>query len=79
MRVTSHQDDKQTLENCGWVGEKKENLKCWKVLKVSKLYLPTWEIIVSLNSKKENQLVITKKNNEHDQKLTEIVVGDWVQ
>ena len=27
MRVTSHQEDKQTYENCGWVGEKKENLK----------------------------------------------------
>jgi len=34
--------------------------------------LKTYEIIVS-NSKKETQLVITKKNNETDQKLTEIV------
>ena len=29
--------------------------------------------------KKENQLVITKKNNEHNPKLTEIVLGEWVQ
>ena len=28
---------------------------------------------------KENQLVITEKNNEPNQKLTEIVVGEWVQ
>ena len=32
MRVTSHQEYKQTWENCGWVAEKKGNLKCWKVL-----------------------------------------------
>ena len=35
--VTSHQEDKQTWENCSWVAEKKENLKRWKVLEVSKL------------------------------------------
>ena len=29
--------------------------------------------------KKENQPVITKKNNDPNQNLTEIVVGDWVQ
>ena len=28
---------------------------------------------------KGNQLVITKKNNEHNQKLTQIVVGEWIQ
>ena len=27
MRVTSQREDKQTYENCVWVGEKKENLK----------------------------------------------------
>ena len=27
---------------------------------------------------KENQLVITKKQNEHNQKLTKIVVDEWV-
>ena len=27
---------------------------------------------------KENQLVITKKHNEHNQKLTKIVVDEWV-
>jgi len=27
----------------------------------------------------ENQLVITKENNEPNQNLTEIVVGEWVQ
>ena len=36
------------------------------------------EIIVS-NSKKENQLVVTKKINETNQKFTEIVVGESVQ
>ena len=37
MRVTSHQEDKQTWENCGWVAEEKENLKRSKVLEVSNL------------------------------------------
>ena len=27
---------------------------------------------------KENQLVISKKHNEHNQKLTKIVVDEWV-
>ena len=27
---------------------------------------------------KENQLVITKKHKEHNQKLTKIVVDEWV-
>ena len=43
--------------------------------------LPTgWEII-GFKQQKENQLVITKKNKEpiYNQKLTEIVVGEWVQ
>ena len=30
------------------------------------------------NHQKENQLVITKKHNEHNQKLTKIVVDEWV-
>ena len=38
MRVISHQEDKQRWENCGWIAEKKENLKRWKVLEVSKLF-----------------------------------------
>ena len=43
--------------------------------------LPTsWEII-GFKQQKENQLVITKKNKKpiYNQKLTEIVVGEWVQ
>ena len=36
MGVTSHQEDKQTGGNCGWVVEKKENLKRWKVPEGSK-------------------------------------------
>ena len=28
---------------------------------------------------KENQLVVTKENDEPNPKLTEIVVGEWVQ
>ena len=64
LRVTSHQEDKQPWENCGWVAEK-------------------FKILVGLinhcfKQQKENQLVITKKNNEPDQKLTEIVVGKIV-
>ena len=39
-----------------------------------KTHLQDWEIIVS-NSKKENQRAITKKHNEHNQKLIKIVVG----
>ena len=31
------QTKRQRWENCGWVAEKKENLKRWKVLEVSKL------------------------------------------
>ena len=75
MRVTSHQEDKQTWENCGWVAEEKEHLKRWKVLEVSKL---TYRLEKSL-FQMENQLVISEKNNEPNQKLTEIVVGEWVQ
>ena len=70
MRVT-HQEDKQTWENCGWVALKKENLKRWKVLGVSKL---TYRLEKSLfKQQKENKLVITRKNNESqpNQKLTE--------
>ena len=36
MRVISHQEDKQIWKNWGWVAEKKDNLKRWKVLEVSK-------------------------------------------
>ena len=68
MRVTSHQEDKQTWENCGWVALKKENLKRWKVLGVSKL---TYRL-------EKSSFHITRKNNEPiqpNQKLSEIVVG----
>ena len=74
--VTSHQEDKQTWENCSWVAEKKENLKRWKVLEVQNLLVGL--INNCFKQQKENQLVITKKNNEPDQKLTEIVVGKIV-
>ena len=45
-----------------------------------KIYLQAWEII-GFKQQKENQPVITKKNKEpiYNQKLTEIVVGEWVQ
>ena len=45
---------------------------------MSQTCLQALEIIVS-NSKKENQLVVTKKINETNQKFTEIVVGESVQ
>ena len=75
--VTSHQEDKQTWENCGWVAVKKENLKRWKVWRSQNL-LTGWRNRC-FKQQNENQLVITKKNNELNQKLTEIVVGEWVQ
>jgi len=50
MRITSHQEDKQTWENCGWVAEKKENLKRWKVLEVSKTCFQALEIIAWISS-----------------------------
>ena len=60
MRVTSQQEDKQKWENCVWGAEKKENLKRWKVPEASK-------------QQKRNQLVIIEKNNEPNQKSTEMV------
>ena len=53
-----------------------ETLKGFGVLKI---YPQTWEII-GFKQQKENQLVITKKNKEpiYNQKLTEIVFGEWV-
>ena len=62
--------------SCQKIG-KFETLKGFGGLKI---YLQAWEII-SFKQQKENQLVITKKNKEpiYNQKLTEIVVGEWVQ
>ena len=56
--------------------KKFETLKGFRGLKLA--YMQALEIIVS-NSKKENQLVVTKKINETNQKFTEIVVGESVQ
>ena len=39
-----------------------------------KTFLQALEIIVSTPQQKENQFIITKKNNKPNQKLTEIVV-----
>ena len=77
MRVISHQEDKQTYENRGWVGEKR---KIWNV----KMFWKSQNLLTRsrnhcFKQQKENQLGITKKNNEHNQKLTKIMVGDWVQ
>ena len=66
--------------NCGSVAEKKEKIETFKGFGGLKIYLQAWEII-GFKQQKENQLVITKKNKEpiYNQKLTEIVVGEWVQ
>ena len=68
MRVTSHQEDKlpQTSMrklrlNCG----KKENLKRWKVPEAQNLFTGLRNHCVK--QQKENQLVITEKNNETNQ------------
>ena len=59
---------------------KKGKFETLKGLGGLKIYLQAWEIIGFI-LQKENQLVITKKNKEpiYNQKLTEIVVGEWVQ
>ena len=76
MRVTSHQEDKQTYESCRWVGEKKENLKRQKVFEVSKL---TYRIEKSLfQTAKGKSARHPKKHNEHNQKLIKIAVGELV-
>ena len=74
-RDSSHQD-KQTAAELPKKG-KFETLKGFGGLKI---YLQAWEII-GFKEQKENQLVITKKNKEpiYNQKLNEIVVGEWVQ
>ena len=68
--------DKQTAAELPKKG-KFETLKGFGGLKI---YLQAWEII-GFKQQKENQLVITKKNKKpiYNQKLTEIVVGEWVQ
>ena len=55
--------------------EKKENFRRLEVLEVSKL---TYKLEKSffLKQQRENQLFMTKKINELNQKLTEIVVGE---
>ena len=55
--------------------EKKENFRRLEVLEVSKL---TYKLEKSffLKQQRENQLFITKKINELNQKLTEIVIGE---
>ena len=77
MRVISHQEDNQTWENCGWVAEKKN----WNVER----FWRSQNLFTGLGNhcfkqQKENQLVITKKNNEPNQKLTkQWSVPEWVQ
>ena len=75
VEIASHQD-KQTAAELPKKG-KFETLKGFGGLKI---YLQAWEI-TGFKQQKENQLVITKKNKKpiYNQKLTEIVVGEWVQ
>ena len=75
VEIASHQD-KQTA------AELPKKRKIWNVERFWRSQnLPTsWEII-GFKQQKENQFAITKKNKEpiYNQKLTEIVVGEWVQ
>ena len=75
VEIAPHQD-KQTA------AELPKKRKIWNVERFWRSpNLPTsWEII-GFKQQKENKLVITKKNKEpiYNQKLTEIVVGEWVQ
>ena len=75
VEIASHQD-KQTA------AELPKKRKIWNVERFWRSQnLPTsWEII-GFKQQKENQFVITKKNKKpiYNQKLTEIVVGEWVQ
>ena len=71
MRVTSQQEDKQTWENCVWVAEKRT---IWNIERFRR----SQNLLTGLRNhcfkqQKGNQLVITKKNNEPNQKSTEIV------
>ena len=77
MRVTSHQEDKQHEKTEAEL-EKKSNI--WNV---ERFWRPQ-KLLTGLRNHcfkqhKENQLVITKKYNEHNQKLARKVVGEWVQ
>ena len=76
MWVTSHQEDKLdklTWENCGWVTEKKENLKRWKVPERSKR-IYSLEKSFFQTARRKIGSSSTEKNNEPNQKLTEIDV-----
>ena len=77
MRVTSHQEDKQTWGSCGRVAKRKDSLKHWKVLEVSKLIYRLQNLL--FQTAKGKSVRLTKKNNEPNMNLTEIVVGEWVQ
>ena len=47
MRVTSHQEEKQTWEKCSLVAAKKRKFETLKGFGGLKTYLKAWEIIVS--------------------------------
>ena len=72
MHVTSHQEDKKNAAELQKKG-KFETLTGFEGLKT---YLLTGLRNHCFKQQKENQVVITKKNSEPNQKLTEIVVGE---
>ena len=53
-----------------------ESTKKWKIGNVERFWRSQKLLTGLRNQQKENQLIITKKNNEHNQKLTEIVVRE---
>ena len=75
MQVTSHQVDKQTWKNNGWFAEKRKMCnvhRCWR----------SQNLLTGLRNHcfqelKENQLIVTKKNNEHNQKLSKSSVSEF--
>ena len=69
MRVTSWQEDQQTWENCSWVTGKWGNLK-------GLMFQWAPNLLIGLRNhcyvqQKEDQLFVTEKNNERNQKLCE--------
>ena len=63
MRVTSHQEDKQTRETCGWGALQKGKFETLKGFGGLKTYLQAWEIIVSNSKRKISSSPLGKTTN----------------
>ena len=77
MRVTSHKEDKQTEKTAVELPKKGTIWNAERFWRSQNAF--TSFCNHCFKQQRENQLVITKKNNEPNQNLTEIVFGEWVK